>query len=139
MGTLGGQGGPPRSPKGTRGVPEPQKWSPRHPQTPQIEPKRSPQTPKWCPGDPPSSQNEAQKTPRQAPELCARRFHDRKNIQTDAKTTNQQAARQTTEIRRPGGMREAIEYGGPPAGLGRVGPGASSAIGYGLVRLVAIG
>ena len=48
LGTLGGQGGPPRSPKGTRGVPEPQKWSPRQPQTPKIDPKRSPQTPKWC-------------------------------------------------------------------------------------------
>ena len=106
LGTLGGQGGPPRSPKGTRGVPEPQKWSPRQPQTPKIDPKRSPQTAQATPRAP---KMKPKRPPRQAPELCARRFHDRKNIQTDAKTTNQQATTQTTEIRRPGGMREAIE------------------------------
>ena len=33
LGTLGGQGGPPRTPKGTRGALEPQKRSPRGPET----------------------------------------------------------------------------------------------------------
>ena len=46
--------------------------------------------------------------PGQAPEMCARSPHDRTNIQTDAKTTTQHVTTQTGQIKRPGGMREAI-------------------------------
>ena len=120
MGPLGGQRipqGVPKSPKeplslinGAQGGP----------QTPKMDPKRGPETPNWYPSDSPSSKMEPKRHPGQPPEMGARSPHDRTNIQTDAKTTIQQPTTQTTQIKRPGGMREATEYGGPPAGLCRV-------------------
>ena len=109
LGTLGGQRGTRRAPKAPEEPQSPKNEAQGSPQTPEMDPKRSPETPKWCPSDPPTSQNGAQEAPGQAPEMCARSLHDRTNIQTDAKITTQQAATQTRKIKRPGGMREAIE------------------------------
>ena len=109
LGTLGGQGGPQRAPKPPQEPQSPKNEAQGSSQTPKIEPKRCPESPKWCPSNPLSSQNGAQEAPGQAPEMCARSLHDRTNIQTDAKITTQQAATQTRKIKRPGGMREAIE------------------------------
>ena len=99
---------------------EPQRHQSRH-RALKMKPKGAPRPPKWIPRGAQTPPNGAQATsrapemepmrlPGQAPEMCARSPHDRTNIQTDAKTTTQQATTQTTEIKRPGGMREAIEY-----------------------------
>ena len=92
----------------------------RSPRAPEMKLRGAPRPPKWIPRGAQRPQNGAQATPRapkmepkrlagQAPEMCARSLHDRTNIQTDAKITTQQPATQTRKIKRPGGMREAIE------------------------------
>ena len=109
LGTLGGQGGPQGAPKAPEDPQSPKNEPQRSPQTPKMDPKSGPETPKWRPSDPPSSHNGAQDAPRLAPKMCARSLHDRTNIRTNAKTTTRQPTKQTTKIKRPGGMREAIE------------------------------
>ena len=109
LSTLGGQGGPQRAPKAPEEPPSPKNEAQGNSQTPKMDPKRGPETPKWYPSDPPSTQNGVREVPGEASEMCARSAHDRTSIQPDAKTTTQQPTTQTTQIKRPGGMREAIE------------------------------
>ena len=110
------------------------KWSPRGPRAPKMEPKELPGLPKWSSIDSQGFQNGVQETlraskmlpkippedpkwhprdPQGYPKLpkCAQQAPttDNSNAQTNATHKQPDIPQQTAQIKRPGGMREAVE------------------------------
>ena len=120
FGRPGRPRGPPRTPKAThwaprapkmehKAPPEPQKSTPRHPQSVQKGAQASPEHPKWDPSCPQESKT-APKFPNYSKEALT---NERTHTHTHTHTMTRQPIKLTTQIKRPGGMREAIKSAAP--------------------------